>query len=55
MGQKGKESDLSEQATCEVCGLTARDKEELKDHIRHAHRDKGGEEAGELEPHFSNK
>jgi hypothetical protein len=42
MGQKGKESDLSEQATCKVCGLTARDKE-------------GGEEAGELEPHFTNK
>jgi hypothetical protein len=28
---------LSKQATCKVCGLTARNKEELADHIRHAH------------------
>jgi hypothetical protein len=27
----------SKQATCKVCGLTARNKEELADHIRHAH------------------
>ena len=27
------------QQTCDVCGLTARNREELKDHIRNAHRD----------------
>ncbi|HZE78713.1 MAG TPA: hypothetical protein VE089_09205 [Nitrososphaeraceae archaeon] len=29
----------SEQATCELCGLTARTRLELDDHIRHAHGD----------------
>jgi len=29
----------SEQATCELCGLTARTRRELDDHIRHAHGD----------------
>ena len=38
MGQRGKVTDLSEQATCEVCGLTARNKDELKVHIHHAHK-----------------
>jgi hypothetical protein len=37
MGQRGKVTDLSEQATCEVCGLTARTKDELKVHIHNAH------------------
>jgi hypothetical protein len=37
MGQRGKVTDLSDQATCEVCGLTARTKDELKVHIHHAH------------------
>ncbi len=36
----GKEpKDLTPwQQTCSVCGLTARNNEELQDHIRHAHR-----------------
>jgi hypothetical protein len=29
----------SEQATCEVCGLTARTKDELEDHIHRSHSD----------------
>jgi hypothetical protein len=35
----GKEPhDLTpRQRTCDVCGLTARNKEELQDHINHAH------------------
>jgi hypothetical protein len=35
----GKEPyDLTpRQQTCDVCGLTARNKEELQDHINHAH------------------
>jgi hypothetical protein len=28
---------ISEQATCELCGLTARTGQELADHVRHAH------------------
>ncbi len=37
----GKEpKDLTpRQQTCGICGLTARNKEELQDHIRHAHQD----------------
>lgn len=37
----GKESeDLTpRQQTCDVCGLTARNKEELQDHISNAHTD----------------
>jgi hypothetical protein len=38
MGQRGRPTDLSEQSTCEICGLTARTKEELADHISHAHK-----------------
>ena len=38
MGQRGKATDLSEQSTCEICGLTARTKGELEDHITHAHK-----------------
>jgi hypothetical protein len=30
-------ASISKQATCKVCGLTSRIKEELADHIRHAH------------------
>jgi hypothetical protein len=37
MGQRGKVTDLSDQATCKVCGLTARTKDELKVHVDHAH------------------
>jgi hypothetical protein len=29
--------DESEQETCRVCGLIARNKNELEDHIKHAH------------------
>jgi len=28
---------LTHSATCKICGLTARNKEELEDHINHAH------------------
>jgi hypothetical protein len=38
MGQRGKVTDFSEQATCEICGLTARTKDELKVHIHNAHK-----------------
>ena len=37
MGQRGRVTDVSEQATCKVCGLTARTKDELEVHIHHAH------------------
>lgn len=38
----GKEpEDLTpRQQTCDVCGLTARNKEELQDHINNAHADR---------------
>ena len=29
---------LTRPATCKVCGLTARNKEELEDHVNHAHK-----------------
>ena len=28
---------VSKQATCQICNLTARNDEELADHVRHAH------------------
>lgn len=31
------------QATCEICGLTARTKQELAEHINHAHRSTAGD------------
>ena len=37
MGQRGKETEVSEQATCKVCGLTARTKDELEAHVHQAH------------------
>jgi hypothetical protein len=37
MEQSGKVTDISEQATCKVCGLTARTKDELEVHIHEAH------------------
>jgi hypothetical protein len=37
MGQRGRETKISEQATCKICGLTARTKDELEVHIHHAH------------------
>ena len=37
MGQRGRVTDISNQATCKVCGLTARTKDELQDHIQHSH------------------
>jgi len=35
----GKEPEdlIPRQQTCDICGLTARNKEELQDHIRNAH------------------
>ena len=30
--------DESEQKTCGVCGLIARNKDELEEHIKHAHK-----------------
>jgi hypothetical protein len=42
MGQRGKVTDTSEQATCEVCGLTARTKDELEDHIHRSHTNSNG-------------
>lgn len=37
MGQRGRVTDISDQSTCKVCGLTARTKDELQDHIQHSH------------------
>ena len=37
MGERGRETEVSEQATCKVCGLTARTKDELEVHIHQAH------------------
>jgi hypothetical protein len=37
MGQRGRVTDVSEQATCKVCGLTARTKDELQDHVQSSH------------------
>jgi hypothetical protein len=37
MGERGKVTDVSKQATCKVCGLTARTKDELEIHIHQAH------------------
>jgi hypothetical protein len=39
MGQRGEVTDISEQATCKVCGLTARTKDELRDHVKSSHSD----------------
>jgi DNA repair exonuclease SbcCD ATPase subunit len=36
-GHKAIEAFATRQETCKVCGLTARNKEELQDHIRSAH------------------
>jgi len=38
--QKDRSSDhlaRQRQATCKLCGLTARNQEELDDHVHHAH------------------
>ena len=37
---KGPEDLIPKQRTCGVCGLTARNKEELEDHISNAHADR---------------
>ena len=45
MGQRGKVTDISEQATCEICGLTARTKDEIEEH--RAHETKGSKVSSE--------
>ena len=35
--EKGQEDLRPLQETCDICGLTARNKEELQEHIRNAH------------------
>jgi hypothetical protein len=47
MGQRGKVTDISEQATCEICGLTARTKDEIEEHISRAHGTKGSKVSSE--------
>lgn len=37
MGERGRETKVSEQATCKVCGLTARTKDELELHSHQTH------------------
>ena len=37
MGERGRETEVSGQATCKVCGLTARTKDELEAHVHQAH------------------
>ena len=44
MGQRGKVTDISEQATCEICGLTARTKDEIEER---AHETKGSKVSSE--------
>ncbi len=36
------------QKTCSVCGLTARNKDELDDHIYHAHRQEHANDANKV-------
>jgi hypothetical protein len=36
----------SKQATCKVCGLTARNETELEDHVRHAHKNENNNVPG---------
>jgi hypothetical protein len=36
--ERERETEVSKQATCKVCGLTARTKDELRDHVSHSHR-----------------
>ena len=38
MGQSRINSDESKQQTCGMCGLVARNKDELEDHVNHAHK-----------------
>jgi len=38
MGQRRINSDESRQQTCDICGLVARNKDELEDHLNHAHK-----------------
>jgi hypothetical protein len=38
MGRPEINKNEPQQKTCKVCGLTARNKDELEDHINHAHR-----------------
>jgi hypothetical protein len=47
MRQRGKETDVSEQASCKICGLTARTKDEIEEHISHAHENKGSRVSSE--------
>ena len=37
MGRPEINKNEPQQKTCKVCGLTARNKDELDDHINHAH------------------
>ena len=39
MKKRDGEFSRERSATCETCGLTARNQHELDDHISHAHRD----------------
>ena len=38
MSRREINTDEPRQRTCTVCGLTARNKDELDDHVYHAHR-----------------
>lgn len=52
MGRPEINKNEPQQKTCKVCGLTARNKDELDDHINHAHRqdaNKTNEEAASAE------
>lgn len=37
---------ISKQATCKVCGLTARNETELEDHVHHAHKNENNKVPG---------
>jgi len=36
----------SKQATCKMCGLTARNETELEDHVHHAHKNENNKAPG---------
>ena len=38
MGQRRINLDESKQQTCSICGLVARNEDELEDHVNHAHK-----------------
>jgi hypothetical protein len=38
----------SEQEICRICGLTARNKDELEEHIKHAHKQENSNDSNDI-------